>query len=116
MSAILEALASIATAAATEAAARNARRIVWGGAAVLCLLVGFVFAASAGYEALVVAVGSLAAKLMLAGVFLIVGLIILVVLQIRKSQRRQQAKESGPTTALAVAFAMGLLSGFGRRK
>lgn len=116
MSGILEAIANIATAAATEATARTAKRLVLGAAAVLCLLLGVVFAAAAGYEALALAYGTLMAKLIIAGVFLLVGLVIFAVMAIRKSQKQRKAAETGPTTALAVAFAMGLLSGLGRRR
>jgi uncharacterized protein (TIGR03382 family) len=116
MSGIFEAIASIATAAATEATARTAKRLVLGAAAVLCLLLGVGFAAAAGYEALAIGYGTLTAKLIVAGGFLLVGLIIFAVMAIQKSQRKRQAAESGPTTAMAVAFAMGLLSGLGRRR
>jgi len=116
MSGIFEALVSIATAAATQATARTARRLVWSAAAVLCLVIGFAFAAGAGYEALADAYGTLMAKLLIAGTFLIVGLGIFAVMAIQKARKRRLAAQSGPTTAMAAAFAMGLMSGLGRRR
>jgi hypothetical protein len=116
MSGIFAALTSIATAAATEATARTARKLVWAAVASICLLIGVAFAAAAGYEALAIAYGPLMAKLFIAGAFLIAGLAIFAVMALRKSQQRRQAATSGTTTTVAVAFAMGLLSGLGRRK
>ena len=115
MSAILQALAGIATAAATEATARSVRRFALGAVAALSLLIGIAFAAAAGYEALAIAYGTLAAKLIIAGSFVLVGLAIIVFMSVQKARRKREAAQSGQTTTMAVAFAMGLLSGLGRR-
>lgn len=116
MSGILQALASIATAAATEATARTLRRIVWLAVAGLFILIGIAFGAAAGYEALAIAYGTLMAKLIIAGAFLLVGLGIWVVVAIRSNQRRRQTATSGNSTTAAVAFAIGLMSGLGRKR
>lgn len=115
MSGLLEALTSIATAAATQATAKVVQRLALGAVAVLCLLLGIGFAFAAGYDALAIAFDPLTAKLIIAGVFILIGLAILLVMSIQKARQRRKSAEGGQTTAMAVAFAMGLLSGIGHR-
>ncbi|MCX5497721.1 hypothetical protein OSH11_23685 [Kaistia dalseonensis] len=116
MSGLLEALASIATATAAQATVRTLRHFAWSALAALFILVGIGFTASAGFEALVMVYGSLAAKLIVAAVFLIIGLVIFIAMAISKNQRRRQAPASSDATASAIAFAIGLMGGMGRRR
>ncbi|MCX5478358.1 hypothetical protein OSH08_05045 [Kaistia geumhonensis] len=115
MSGIFAALASVATAVATEATARTLKKLAWMALAAVFILLGVAFAGAAGYDALVVALGPRTAKLIFAGTFVLIGLIIMVSVNYGGRSRRRRP-ESGDTTTAAVAFAMGLLSGLGRRR
>jgi len=115
MSGVFGALASIATAVAAQATARTLKKLAWTALAAVFILIGVAFAAAAGYDALVIALGPRTAKLISAGVFVLVGLIIYVSANYSGRTRRRPA-ESGDATTAAVAFAMGLLSGIGRRR
>lgn len=115
MSGVLGALASVATAVAAQATARALKRVAWTALAAVLILIGVAFAAAAGYDALAVAFGPRTAQLIFAGVFALAGLVILVVLNYGGRSRRRSS-DSAETTTAAVAFAMGVLSGLGRRR
>ena len=115
MNGVLGALASVATAVAAQATARLIKKLAWTALAAVFILIGVAFAAAAGYDALAFALGPRTAKLIFAGAFVLVGLVIIVSVNYGTSRRRRPA-ETGDTTTAAVAFAMGLLSGIGRRR
>lgn len=116
MSAFFEALAGIVTATAAQATARTMRRLVWTVVAGLFILIGIAFTAGAGYDALVIAYGPIAAKLVSAAFFLVIGLIVFIAISIKDAQRRRRAKASSESSAAAIAFALGLVGGLGRKK
>lgn len=113
MKALLGALANIAAAVAADAAARTLKRVAWLALAAIFVLIGLAFAAGAAYDELAFTLGPRLAKLIFAGGFFIVGLIIVVAVEV--STRRPKPRRAEGTEA-AVAFAMGLLSGIGRRR
>ncbi len=115
MNGVLGALASVATAVAAQATAKLIKKLAWTALAAVFILIGFAFAAAAGYDALAFALGPRTAKLIFAGAFVLIGLVIIVSVNYGTSRRRRPA-ETGDTTTAAVAFAMGLLSGIGRRR
>ncbi len=115
MNGVLGALASVATAVAAQATARLVKKLAWTALAAVFILIGVAFAAAAGYDALAFALGPRTAKLIFAGAFVLVGLVIIVAVNYGTSRRRRPA-DTGDTTTAAVAFAMGLLSGIGRRR
>ncbi|MFI5408950.1 hypothetical protein [Kaistia sp. UC242_56] len=92
---------------------RTLKRVGLLAIAGVFITVGVCFGVAAGYQALAYSYGSLVAKLVVGGAFLVVGLIILLVANWRKGRRQQQ--EVG-TTSVALAFAMGLLGGLARKR
>jgi hypothetical protein len=116
MNGVFGALASVATAVAAQATARLVKKLAWTSLAAVFILIGVAFAAAAGYDALAIALGPRTAKLAFAGVFVLVGLVIIVAVNYGSSRPRRRPTETGDTTTAAVAFAMGLLSGIGRRR
>jgi len=113
MSGLFQALTSVAAAAATQTTVRTLKRVGLLAIAGLFITVGVCFGVAAGYQVLAYSYGSLVAKLVVGGAFLVVGLIILLVANWRKGRRQQQ--EVG-TTSVALAFAMGLLGGLARKR
>lgn len=113
MSGLFQALTSVAAAAATQTTVRTLKRVGLQAVAGVFVIVGVCFGVAAGYQALALEYGSLVAKLVVGGAFLVIGLIILLVANWRNGRRQQQ--EVG-TTSVALAFAMGLLGGLSRKR
>jgi undecaprenyl pyrophosphate phosphatase UppP len=113
MSGLFQALTSVAAAAATQTTVRTLKRVGLLAVAGVFIIVGVCFGVAAGYQALTMSYGSLVAKLVVGGAFLVVGLIVLLVANWRNN--RQQTQEVG-TTSVALAFAMGLLGGLSRKR
>jgi len=113
MSGLFQALTSVAAAAATQTTVRTLKRVAWLALAGVFIIVGVCFGVAAGYQAITLSYGSLIAKLVVGGAFLVVGLILLLVANWRNGRRQQQ--EVG-TTSVALAFAMGLLGGLSRKR
>lgn len=113
MSGLFQALTSVAAAAATQTTVRTLKRVGLQAVAGVFIIVGVCFGVAAGYQALALEYGSLVAKLVVGGAFLVIGLIILLVANWRNGRRQQQ--EVG-TTSVALAFAMGLLGGLSRKR
>ena len=117
MKAILGALASIAAAMAADAAARTLKRVAWFALAAIFILIGLGFAAGAGYDELALQFGPRLAKLIFAAGFLVIGIIIAISVQVStRRPTRRRSEEGGDATTAAIAFAMGLLGGAGRRR
>ena len=97
MSGILEALASIAAAAAAQSTARTLRRLAWMVIGGMSCLIGIGFVAAAAFEELTILYGTLPAKLAVAALFLVIGLGIFAVMGFRNSQRKKKEAESATT-------------------
>jgi undecaprenyl pyrophosphate phosphatase UppP len=113
MSGLFQALTSVAAAAATQSTARTLKRVGLLALAGVFIIVGFCFGVAAGYQAITLSYGSLVAKLVVGGAFLVVGLVVLLIANWRNNRR--QVQEVG-TTSVALAFAMGLLGGLSRKR
>ena len=113
MSGLFQALTSVAAAAATQATVRTIKRVGLLSAAGVFIIVGVCFGVAAGYQALALEYGSLVAKLVVGGAFLVIGLIILLIANWRT--RHPPRQEIG-SSSVALAFAMGLLGGLSRKR
>jgi len=112
-------LLSVLATTVFSSAAGGVNRIVHSIVAILIgailILVGLGFGTAAGYEALADAYGTLVAKLVVGGVFLLVGVLVLLVNAWRRERERRLASRTG-SMAAATAFLMGFTSGLGRRR
>jgi len=91
------------------------KRMVGVAAGGMILVVGLVFAVAAGYDELWLHYGPVIAKLIMAAIFIVLGGIVIVIVNIQAERRRREAARSN-TSAIGTAFALGLMGGLGRRK
>lgn len=117
MGGLLQVLAVAALGGVANNVGRIGRSIVSGLVAAAFFAAAAAFVVAAGYEALAREYGTLPAKLIVAAVFLVLGLTVLAVSAARRARARRRAALSvgGPATA-ASAFMMGFVSGLSRRR
>jgi len=115
MNSLLGALTSVAAAAAARSTMAIVTRMVWSGIGLLLVMLGVAFGIAAGYEALWIHYGTLASELIMAAIFILLGIIAFVIGGIQAAQRRRQ-NSAGNAAAVAAAFAMGMSRGMGGKK
>jgi len=113
MGGLLSALMATAAASSAGIVGRLGRSILSFLIGAVLILVGLGFGTAAGYEALADAYGTLVAKLVVGGIFLLLGVLVLLVNAWRRERERRLASTGGAMTA-ATAFLMGFTSGLGR--